>query len=102
MDTEKLYVSFETRYYKDKEKTILHREDGPAIEYLNGDKAWYRDGKLHREDGPAVEYVDGGKEYWYGGEYYSDVKNDDSFLQRFGREGQGLNIATENASREKK
>ena len=27
--------------YKDKKKTILHREDGPAIEYANGGKAWY-------------------------------------------------------------
>ena len=22
-----------------------HREDGPAIEYANGERAWYRDGK---------------------------------------------------------
>jgi len=37
----------------------LHREDGPAVEWLNGDKYWYRDNKLHREDGPAVEWKDG-------------------------------------------
>ena len=24
----------------------LHREDGPAIEYANGDKYWYFNGKL--------------------------------------------------------
>jgi hypothetical protein len=51
-------------YYKDKAMTVLHRTDGPAIEYANGSKYWYVDGKLHRTDGPAVEYSDGSKE-WY-------------------------------------
>jgi len=32
--------------------------------YSNGTKEWFLHGKLHREDGPAVEYVDGDK-YWY-------------------------------------
>jgi hypothetical protein len=36
-----------------------HREDGPAIEDINGNKSWYLHGKIHREDGPALEYVDG-------------------------------------------
>ena len=51
-------------YYSDREMTILHREDGPAIEYANGSKVWYLDGKRHREDGPAVE---GSSRYkaWY-------------------------------------
>jgi len=40
-------------YYKN---GLLHREDGPAIEYPNGGKSWYKNGKLHREDGPAEEY----------------------------------------------
>jgi hypothetical protein len=31
-----------------------HREDGPAIEWKNGDKFWYLNDKLHRTDGPAV------------------------------------------------
>ena len=29
-----------------------------------GDKHWYLNGKLHREDGPAVEYANGDKEWW--------------------------------------
>lgn len=33
-----------------------HREDGPAIEYVNGDKEYYINGKHHRTDGPALEY----------------------------------------------
>ncbi len=43
----------------------LHREDGPAIEWANGDKAWYQNGKFHREDGPALECVNGNKYWWY-------------------------------------
>ena len=42
----------------------LHREDGPAIVYENGEKQWYLHGNLHREDGPSVVYPDGQKE-WY-------------------------------------
>ena len=51
-------------YYKDKEMTILHRLDGPAVEYADGHKQWWVDEKLHRLDGPAVEYANGEKE-WY-------------------------------------
>ena len=40
-----------------------HRENGPAVEYANGGKAWWINGKLHRENGPAVEYADGRKEW---------------------------------------
>ena len=78
--------NYSTYYYKDKEHTILHREDGPARDYFNGDKEWWVNGnrhriggpaseykdckrwfkndKLHRIDGPAIEYSDGSK-YWY-------------------------------------
>ena len=42
----------------------LHREDGPAIEYVSGDKFWYLNDKRHREDGPACEYASG-KKYWH-------------------------------------
>ena len=31
----------------------LHRENGPALENINGDQFYYQYGKLHREDGPA-------------------------------------------------
>lgn len=33
----------------------LHRENGPALEYLCGHKEYYLNGQLHRIDGPAVE-----------------------------------------------
>ncbi len=49
-------------YYN--EKSQYHREDGPAVEYVNGDKYWYQNGKRHRIDGPAVERINGDK-FWY-------------------------------------
>ena len=51
-----------TKYYY--VNNVLHREDGPAIELVNGHKACYKNGKIHREDGPAIEYADGNK-YWF-------------------------------------
>jgi len=45
----------------------LHREDGPAIEWSNGDKQWWLNGKCHRDDGPAIEHTDGYKEWWFNG-----------------------------------
>ena len=45
----------------------LHRDDGPAIECVNGDKAYYINGKHHRIDGPSVVHLNGGREYWVDG-----------------------------------
>jgi hypothetical protein len=50
--------------YKDKDMTVLHNLNGPAIEGASGSKAWYVDDKRHRSDGPAVECADGTKA-WY-------------------------------------
>jgi hypothetical protein len=52
-----------TKYWKTLNGS-LHMEDGSAIEWSNGDKAWYINDKLHRENGPAIEIIDGRK-YWY-------------------------------------
>jgi hypothetical protein len=53
------------RWYNDKGQ--LHRLDGPAVEYADGDKAWYVNDKLHRLEGPAVECADGYKSWWVKG-----------------------------------
>jgi hypothetical protein len=42
----------------------LHREDGPACEYIDGTRCWYLNGRRHRIDGPAIEYANGDR-YWY-------------------------------------
>jgi len=63
-----------TKRWYDQDK--LHREDGPAIEYVNGDKLWFRQDKLHREDGPAVECSSaphkGNKYWWLNGERHRE------------------------------
>ena len=44
-----------------------HREDGPAVELVDGSKIWFLNGKLHRTDGPAIEYANGTKEWYLNG-----------------------------------
>ena len=60
------------RHYSDRNMEILHREDGPAVEYTNGHKSWYIDDKLHREDGPAVEYTNGRKAWFINGKLHRE------------------------------
>ena len=51
---------------------VLHREDGPAVEYPDGHKEWWVNGVLHRENNPAREWADGSKEWWLNGEEYTE------------------------------
>jgi hypothetical protein len=41
---------------------------GELHEYPNGDKWWFLNGKLHRENGPAVEWINAYKEWCINGE----------------------------------
>jgi len=46
-----------------------HREDGfPAIEFVDGSKEWWINGRCHREDGPAAQWADGRKHWYINGE----------------------------------
>jgi hypothetical protein len=42
----------------------LHREDGPAAEFVSGTKFWYQNNQRHRLDGPAIECSNGDK-FWF-------------------------------------
>ena len=68
MAVKKYYVTVDeestTRWYKDAKCKVLHRENGPAIEYANSDKFWLQNGLLHRTDGPAIEWSYGAKSWW--------------------------------------
>ncbi len=44
-------------YYN--EQGLSHREDGPAAEYVDGEKHYYINNLLHRVDGPAIECPNG-------------------------------------------
>jgi len=53
----------------------LHRErDLPAIEWVNGTKEWYVNGQLHRDsnDLPAIEWASGSKEWFVNGRHHRD------------------------------
>lgn len=58
----------------------LHREDVPAVEYVDGYKSWYIDGKRHRTDGPAIERVDGSKCWCLQGFYFTEQEWQDKVL----------------------
>jgi hypothetical protein len=71
-------------HYKDEDMKVLHREDGPAIEFNDGGREWMIDGKLHRTNGPAVIWVVKGEpdylEYWINGEMLTKEEFDDRVL----------------------
>ena len=59
-------------YYKDKAMSVFHREDGPAVEWLNGYKAWFLNNKRHREDAPAIEWPNGTKDWYLNGKRHRE------------------------------
>lgn len=52
------------------QRGIMHRTDGPAFEFVDGNKYWYQNGKRHRTDGPAIERNDGSKFWYQNGKYH--------------------------------
>lgn len=89
MDEEK------TVWYKSEEDRIIHRMDGPAVEWAdgtieyweegeyhrvgdpaiiesNGTQEYYCRGILHRADGPAIIRANGTLEYWFYGKLHRE------------------------------
>ena len=64
-----------TKRYYIKGTNILHREDGPAIEFFNGSKYWYKYNKRHRLDGPAIEWFNGAKSFYINDKYIENVNS---------------------------
>ena len=63
-----IYIdNYGTKWHYLNEK--FHREDGPAVEWSNGNKSWYINGELHREDGPAIERGDDHHDWYYNGKF---------------------------------
>ena len=66
-----------TRWYYNSANQ-LHRTEGPAVEWADGNKFWYHNGLRHRTDGPAIEWCDGDKRW-----YLNDIPlTEDEFNQR--------------------
>ena len=57
------------RWYFDEDNS-WHREDGPAIEKIDGTKTWFQHGRQHREDGPSHIGPDGYTEWTINDEYH--------------------------------
>jgi hypothetical protein len=49
---------------------LLHREDGPAVIYLDGYESWYLNGESHRIDGPAVIGPNDCYEWYFNNEHH--------------------------------
>ena len=82
---EELYVDVNTRgkyYYKDRGMNIRHRLDGPAVEWADGGKAWWVDGKRHRLDGPAIEYANGYKSWYVDGVFIIEINPSGKIIER--------------------
>lgn len=55
-------------------KRIKSHEDGYSFfkTTKNGTKLWYKNCQLHREDGPAIEWHDGDKDWFINGVQLSE------------------------------
>ena len=58
---------FGTRYYNTRGQ--LHRDEGPAIEWIDGGKEWFQNGQMHRIGGPTVEWGSLRQWFLFGVEY---------------------------------
>lgn len=65
-------------WFKDPECTIRHSDydddDHPTLEG-EAVKAWYSEGLLHRLNGPAVIYPNGDRRYFIRGREFHDVRH---------------------------
>ena len=51
----------------------LHRKNGPAVIWDDGDKEWFLNGEHHRADGPALILGKGYKEWFLNGTQYNKM-----------------------------
>ena len=59
-----------------------HREGGPAFEWADGRKSWFLNGELHREGGPAIEYANGRKWWFLNGKQYTEAQHNAEMQKR--------------------
>ena len=52
----------------------LHRINGPAIQWADGDQDWYKLGKRHRTNGPAVTRIGRKPQYWVNGKQVTEFE----------------------------
>ena len=54
------FVDKSERWFQD---GLCHRDNGPAFITARGTRKWAINGRLHRTDGPAIEWSDGEEEW---------------------------------------
>ena len=52
------------RWYNESGQLHLDENDLPAIEYTDGTKFWYQNGKCHRDNGLPACIFRSGAQYW--------------------------------------
>ncbi len=67
-----------TRRYRNSQDE-LHRQHGPAVEWVDGTRRWWLNGQRHRIDGPAIECESGHREWYLDGEQLTERE----FHERF-------------------
>lgn len=77
-----VYANGDKFYFNSKSE--LHRDnDLPAVEYANGDAAWYINGRRHRNgDKPAVIEMDGFKAWYTNGKLHRE--NNPAVIRPYG------------------
>jgi len=74
-------IKYDNRIETFNDKSEWHSlNDKPAIEWDNGDKELYKEGKLHRDNGPAIEDNYGYKAWYYENKYI-DCNSTEEFLK---------------------
>jgi hypothetical protein len=68
------HLNGNTYYYSDRDMTILHREDGPALIWSDGYEAHYIDNKRHNPKGAAITSARGYKEWWIDGKELTEAE----------------------------
>jgi hypothetical protein len=68
----RVYDYLKKEWYRNPDMKYLHREDGPAVEYSDGSKEWYLNGRRHREGESAVEFAYGLKKWYINGELHRE------------------------------
>lgn len=70
-------IQFSEFWCIDPQFDISHRVFGPASKLWKGALYWYQNDELHRENGPAVIYPDGNAHYWLRGVLYKKDQYDE-------------------------
>lgn len=55
---------------------VLHCETGPAVHGCDGTVAYYCRGVLHRDDGPAIVWANGDQEFWRDGKQILQMESE--------------------------